>query len=193
MIYIENRKKKIENIRKKYPGAEIIDLTSRSESEFYKLSPFYPAGNIPIPFSNGEFGESVEGIWQGLKVFETQGVDVSKFKIKDLKNIKRSVRKNGTVLGHQKGLHSVELLDYLTARKKIYIPVYNWVLENRFKELIEILVNKAGSKDLVFLDYNTNEVTDDISKPLSHAALIKKIILERIETYKAPVQGTLDF
>ena len=32
------------------------------------LSPFYPHGGIPIPFSGSVTSQSVEGIWQGLKV-----------------------------------------------------------------------------------------------------------------------------
>ena len=48
MIIVENKKKKIENIRKKHPYAEIVDLTSNSESKFIKFSPFYPVGNIPV-------------------------------------------------------------------------------------------------------------------------------------------------
>jgi len=35
-----------------------------------KFSPFYPHGGIPVPFAPGYFSETVEGIWQGLKVFE---------------------------------------------------------------------------------------------------------------------------
>lgn len=193
MIYIENKKKKIENIKKKYPNAEVLDLTSNSDSKFVQFSPFYPVGNIPIPFSNDEEGVSVEGIWQGLKVFQSTGTDYSKFYIKSMKGLKRSIRVNGPIIGHQKGMFSNEILDYLTARETIFVYCYNWVLENKLQPLVDELMELSRSKDLVFLDYNVNEDINSLKKPLSHAALVKSFIEKFGNVYVAPVQGVLDF
>ena len=45
--------------------------------------------------------ESVEGLYQGLKVFEFSGIDTNKFSIRNGKNlIRRKVRKLGKFLGH---------------------------------------------------------------------------------------------
>ena len=88
MILIQNKRRKKENIEKDYPNSIIIDVTSKGNFEMVKFSPFYPIGNIPIPFSTGNFSESVEGIWQGLKVFENFDVDESKFKITTMKGLK---------------------------------------------------------------------------------------------------------
>ncbi|MDB0601986.1 hypothetical protein PL373_12645 [Tenacibaculum maritimum] len=53
----------------------------------------------------------VEGVWQGLKVFESSDIDVKKFEIDSMKNIKRTVRKNAKVLGHLKEVQkNLELL-----------------------------------------------------------------------------------
>ena len=72
MIYVENKRRKIERIQKQYPNADILDVTSTSNLRYAQLlSPFYPHGNIPIPFSPGFTSYSVEGIWQGLKVFKS--------------------------------------------------------------------------------------------------------------------------
>ena len=193
MIYIENKKKNITKLKDKYPGAEIIDLTSKSETDFVKFSPFYPVGNIPIPFSDNCFGVSVEGIWQGLKVFESRGIDTSKFEVQDMKGIKRSTRVNGKILGHQKGIYSKELLDYQTSRKEIFIHCYEWVLDNKLKDLLAEIIRRAKYKNLVFLDYNTNEAFDDLSKPMSHASIVKEIIIKKSHIYKPPIQGTFDF
>ena len=46
MIQIKNKKKKRENILKKYPDAIIADVTSRAEDDLIKLSPFYPHDGI---------------------------------------------------------------------------------------------------------------------------------------------------
>jgi len=157
-----------------YKDAHIIDLTSKAESPWVKFSPFYPIEDIPIPFSNGKTGASVEGIWQGLKVFETTGVDLSKLDNRTMKGLKRTVRKYGTVLGHQKGLDNTELLDYITARQQLYAPMYKWVLDNKLQEeLDEIrqLSTKFGT--IVLLDYETNGDILDPSRPLSHAYLVK--------------------
>ena len=97
MIVIESKRKKIENILKKYPNAIIADVTSQAKDGLVKLSPFYPHGGIPVPFSDGMTATCVEAVWQGL----------------------------------------------------------------------------SKSKTIVLLDYNTCCDVDDLSKPLSHAFLVK--------------------
>ena len=176
MILIESHKKKPENILKKHPGAILADVTSKATDSLVKLSPFYPHGGIPIPFSNDMTATCVEAIWQGLKVFENSDVDVCLFKNDTMKNIKRSVRKNGRPLGHRKGVNGSELLDYIEARKQIYIPTYRWMLENKVSSIIERMKEASKTKTIILLDYNTNQDVDDASKPLSHAFLIKAYI-----------------
>ena len=51
MIVIESKRRKRENILKKYPDVVIADVTSHATDELVKLSPFYPHGGIPVPFS----------------------------------------------------------------------------------------------------------------------------------------------
>lgn len=176
MIVIESHKKKTENILKKYSGAILADVTSKATDSLVKLSPFYPHGGIPIPFSEGMSATCVEAIWQGLKVFENSDVDVRLFMNDTMKNIKRSVRKNGKPLGHRKGVNGNELLGYIEARKQIYIPTYRWVLENKVSSIIERMKEASKTKTIVLLDYNTNQDVNDASKPLSHAFLIKAYI-----------------
>ena len=105
MIIIESERKKLENILKKYPDAVIVDVTSKATDGLVKLSPFYPHGDIPVPFSQGYTATCVEAVWQGLKVFEDEDVDVKMFLNDTMKDIKRTVRKHGRVLGHRKGVH----------------------------------------------------------------------------------------
>ena len=114
MIIIESKRKSLESLKEKYPDAMIIDVTSKAQDEFVKFSPFYPIGGIPVPFTEGLVAVSVEGIWQGLKVFEDADVDTTFFSKRDMKNLKRTTRKYGHCLGHRKGVHGEELLDYNT-------------------------------------------------------------------------------
>lgn len=176
MIFVESKKKKKSTLLKLYPNAEVIDVTSKGKEPFVKLSPFYPHGNIPVPFSHNTFSFSVEGIWQGLKVFEKADVDTSKFEVRSMKNIKRTVRKYGKPLGHRQGILGTHLFDYLAARKQIYLPSYAWVLQNKTTSEIDKLIAIALKTDLVLLDFETNSEIENVSKPLSHASLIKKFI-----------------
>lgn len=179
MIYVESKKRKYERLVKEYPAADILDITSTAEAKYAQLlSPFYPHGNIPIPFSPGYTAMSVEGIWQGLKVFETCGIDMASFKNDTMSGLKRTVRKYGKPLGHQKGINSNELLDYFDARMYIYLPTYLWVLENvpSVMNIISRIKERSKENDIVFLDYNTNIDFRDISSPLSHAGLVKLYI-----------------
>ena len=176
MIIIESKRKSLESLKVKYPDAMIIDVTSKAQDEFVKFSPFYPNGGIPVPFTDGLVAVCVEGIWQGLKVFENADVDRSVFSKRDMKNLKRTVRKYGKCLGHRKGVHGEELLDYLTARKLIYLPCYKWVLENRLQKLVTAVRIISKNKPVVLLDYNTNPDVNNPKSPLSHASLIKAYI-----------------
>lgn len=173
MIIIESKRKKIENILKKYPDAVVADVTSQAKDGLVRLSPFYPHGDIPVPFSEGYTAACVEGVWQGLKVFEDEDIDISMFSNDTMKNIKRTVRKHGRVLGHRKGVHGKEILGYMEAKHQIYIPTYRWMLEHKATDIIERLRKASETKTIVLLDYNTCCDVDDEIKPLSHAYLVK--------------------
>ena len=53
MIIVESKRKKPATILKKYPDAILADVTSGAKDGLVKLSPFYPHGGIPVPFSEG--------------------------------------------------------------------------------------------------------------------------------------------
>ena len=180
MIFVANKKRSLERVQRDYPGAIILDITSSSSLHSGQiLSPFYPHGNIPIPGeSHGMTAACVEAIWQGLKVFEGAGIDIQMFHNDTMKNIKRTVRKFGKPIGHQFGVYSTRILDYADARRYIYIPTYRWVLDNvpEVHRVVERIGEKAKESDIVLLDYNLNPDNRDITKPLSHAELVKMYI-----------------
>lgn len=176
MIIIESKRKKPEALKEQYPDAMIIDVTSHAVDEFVMFSPFYPIGGVPVPFTEGLVAVSVEGIWQGLKVFEDADIDTTLFSKREMKNLKRTTRKYGPCLGHRKGVHGEELLGYIEARKQIYLPCYKWVLENKLKKLVTAIRIISKNKPVVLLDYNTNPDVNNPKKALSHASLIKAYI-----------------
>ncbi|NNJ27531.1 DUF6939 family protein [Alienimonas chondri] len=171
---VASRRKAAATIEREFPGATVLDLTSRGSAPWVRFSPFYPHGGLPVPFSPGVTAESVEGVWQGLKVFETADVDPAKFAVSSMKGLKRTVRRFGPVRGHRRGVGGTDLLDYAAARRAIYLPTYRFVLENRVADLVEDLRALCDRGPVVLLDYETNGDLNDLSKPLSHAALVAK-------------------
>ena len=163
MIIIESKKRPLEPGKKDKNGKPILSLKEK-----------YP--DAMIPFTEGLVAVSVEGIWQGLKVFEDVDIDTSLFSKRDMKNMKRTTRKYGPMRGHRKGVHGEELLGYLTARKEIYLPCYKWVLENKLQKLVTAIRIISKNKPVVLLDYNTNTDVWNPKSPLSHASLIKAYI-----------------
>jgi len=176
MIIIESKRKKTATLLKEYPNAVLADVTSSAKDGLIKLSPFYPHGGIPVPFSDGYTATCVEAVWQGLKVFEGADIDTSLFLNATMKGLKRTVRRFGKPLGHRMGVKGTELLGYIEARKQIYIPTYKWMLENKVVDIIERLREASKTKTIVLLDYDTNADVENAKKPLSHASLIKAYV-----------------
>jgi hypothetical protein len=159
--------------------AVVVDVTSRGPQPWVRLSPFYPHGGIPVPPSPGEVGASVEGIWQALKVFADKDVDASKLAVTRMTGLKRTVRRFGPVLGHRNGLRGSGLLDYEAARRRIYLPAYRWVLDNRVQDELAALRAIGAGKPLVLLDYTTNGDVANLTTPLSHAALVARYLTDQ--------------
>lgn len=179
MIYVVNKKRKLEKVKEDFPNATILDITSTSNMRYAQiLSPFYPHMNIPIPFTEGLTATCVEAVWQGLKVFDGADVDFATFRNDTMRDLKRTVRKYGMPKGHRKGAYGKELLGYFEARMLIYLPTYKWVLDNvpEVHHVVERIKEQSKIQDIILLDYNTNIDFRDASKPLSHAGLVKLYI-----------------
>ena len=158
-------------------GALVVDVTSRGPHPWVRFSPFYPHGAIPVPLSPGATGTSVEAIWQALKVFATADVDRGLLSATRMTGLKRTVRKHGEVRGHRAGLDGAELLDYETARRRIYLPAFRHVLEHHLTAELARLRSLAETAEVTLLDYTTNGDVTDLRTPLSHAALIRRHLL----------------
>jgi len=175
-VHVVSRRRGAAWMAKTHPGAAVIDVTSKGPTPWVHLSPFYPHGGIPVPFTPEVTGESVEGIWQALKVFEGADVDATKLRITTMTGLKRTVRRFGAVRGHRAGLEATELLPYEEARRRVYLPTYRWMLENRAQAEVAELRALAAEQEVVLLDYTTNSDVTDLSTPLSHAALVARYV-----------------
>src|SRR5690349_16464635 len=101
---VDSRRKARTTLERAHPGATLLDVTSRGLDPWVRFSPFFPHGNIPVPFTPSRTAASVEGIWQALKVFETTDVDVTRLDVRTMSGIKRTTRQLGSILGHREGL-----------------------------------------------------------------------------------------
>src|SRR5438874_8672967 len=91
-------------------------------------------GGIPVPGMPGVTGDSVEGIWQGLKVIR------GKTALHLLRGPGRK-RGGGKPSGHR---HGDRLLGVVEARRKVYRVADEWVLANRVDPaLLEQFVRRA--------------------------------------------------
>jgi hypothetical protein len=100
VVHVASRRRGQASLAAEFPGATVLDVTSRGPEPWVRLSPFYPHGGIPVPFSPGTVAQSVEGIWQGLKVFDAADVDPAKLEVTSMSGLKRrsvrSARRAGT-------------------------------------------------------------------------------------------------
>lgn len=168
IVHVVHRRTAPATIARRYPGVPVFDVTSRGALS--RLSPFYPHGGFPIPGRPGETAASVEGIWQGLKVFEHEGIEPAYFAKTSGPRKRGASQKRGRVLGHMLGDARV---DYEAARRRIYLPVYRRQLAECARAEIESLKRHP---EIVLLDYGTNGDVADLAKPLSHAALIGRFL-----------------
>ena len=127
----------------------------------------------------------MEGVWQGLKVFDNQGVDKTKFTDRKDRDVVDKIKrmagtKRGQIKGHFGGRNE-PLLNYASARTRIYLPTYEWVLDNKLQDGVEaLLAMLREGKNLVFLDCYTNADVE-IEKPLSHAQVLRNYLLKKLK------------
>jgi len=154
-------------------GTLWIDVSSSADSPLDQLSPFYPHGGIPIPGMPGKTADSVEGIWQGLKVI--RGKTAPRF-------FEGGGRKRGgKPAGHQYG-ESKRLLDLVEARRKIYIPAYHWMLDHRVNpEILRTFIDRAfrGIPQFFYDREDNGAIGKD--QPLAHARILVDHINGRID------------
>jgi hypothetical protein len=132
----------------------------------------YAHGGIPIPGMGGRTSDSVEGIWQGLKVIRGQ-IAPHHFRGKGSK-------RGGKPSGHQFG---DQLLDIVEARRKIYRVAYEWMIENRVEStLIQLFLDRAIAGEVQFFhDVGDNGNVHDRDQPWCHAACLVQYLNRRCE------------
>jgi hypothetical protein len=151
-------------------GAVIHDVSSYAEHPFCTLSPMWPHGGIPVPGMPGTTSDSVEGIWQGLKVIGG--------KIAPRYFSGQSHKRGGKPRGHRYG---DRLLGIVEAREKIYRVAYEWMLEHRADpELIGGFIEQAfAGVPQHFHDVSNNGSITDPDEGWAHAAVLVQYLNRR--------------
>jgi hypothetical protein len=178
-IHVRARRDGLARIRAELPGRAILDATAHAPSPWCRLSGFYPHGGIPVPMSPGRSATSVEGIWQALTVFEREDVDPSRLQMGASDHLRRGGAPLGRVLGHRAGLEGTEILPQAEARRRILLPAFRFVLEHRLDDVLRELDELREARDVVLIDVEDNADVDDVSRPLSYAALVAAFVQGR--------------
>jgi hypothetical protein len=145
-------------------GVIVYDVSSYADEPYCQLSPLYVHGGIPVPGMAGVVSDSVEGIWQGLKVIRDK-VAPRYFRGK---GAKRGGKKPA---GHRYG---TQLLGLVEARLKIYRPAYEWVLANRVDpDLIGQFLERArAGVPQFFHDLGDNGDVNNTQESWAHASVL---------------------
>ncbi len=163
-------RKEILDLHQQYPKAYFYDTSTHAPtardfhfvSDASEFSPFQQYGNIPVPGMKA-VSDSVEGVWQGLKVINGS-IDRSYFMGKPRK-------RRGIPHGHLLG---EELLGYIEARKRIFIPTYIFMIEQCVKqESLNLILERAkrGRHQFIF-DVDSVSAAEDTSGPLAHSSVL---------------------
>jgi hypothetical protein len=149
-------------------GALVFDVSSYADMPYCTLSPFYVHGGIPVPGLSGMTSDTVEGIWQGLKVIRGETAP----RLFHGPGRKRGGKKPS---GHRYG---EKLLGVVEARYKIYRVAYEWVLVHRIEPaLIRRFVDAAlGGTSQYFHDTGDNGDINNPDAPLAHASLVSQYV-----------------
>ncbi len=162
------------------PGAAVYDVSSYAEHPYCTLSPMWPHGGIPVPGLPGTTSDSVEGIWQGLKLIRGE-VAPRYFSGPGRK-------RGGRPRGHRYG---TKLLGLVEAREKIYRVAYEWVLEHRVEPgLIGGFLERAFAGVAQFFhDVGDNGSIAEPDEGWAHAAVLVEYLNRRCRRRADAAQG----
>jgi hypothetical protein len=151
-------------------NAVAYDVSSYADHPWCTLSPMWAHGGIPVPGMQGTVSDSVEGIWQGLKIID--GSIAPRF----FKG--GGTKRGGKPLGHQFG---EKVLKIVESREKIYRVAYEWMLENRADlTVIQAFIDRAfaGEQQCIH-DVSDNGNISAPDEGWAHAAVLVEYLNRR--------------
>ena len=157
MLEVVEKKDQERILQYQQQGFIVIDLTRESTDDVYrKFHPSYPHGDVPFPEFPDYTAQSVEGIWEGLKMFESSGIDASKFECTDPNNLSRTEQDYGIYRGHRFGVNTI--LTEEEAFQRIYKPLYAWQVLVKLEKEFKTLKNLYQTQPMVWI---VDDLCDD--------------------------------
>jgi len=145
-----------------------IDVSSHGRPPYKLFSPFShnPEYQIPVPGSEYLRADSVEGIWQGLKILNGT-TDTSLF-------TGRPQKRKGTPDGH---IYGKEVLNCVDARKNIYVPAYIYhAINNALPKAWPSLERMLKDGCVVLHDIEKNGSIENSTRSLAHSAILVELL-----------------
>lgn len=199
MIRVVSKKESLESQIENSESFICIDCTSRNPSKFFAegLSPFYLG---PIPCYDGLIANKMENAWQYSKVYKGMLDEKSNpngiyFKFRD-KGFQQEQAKRYPMGKDIKPIYSYwkigenyYKLDYIQARKLIYIPLYAKavVKTEAFAKLIEyrdkgynIALSDFDGYNNFNYNLNYKQVVNNKNKKMGHAFVIAMLLEDLI-------------
>jgi len=179
-VVIESRKMSEEDIRALYgDDVMIANISTDNTAKFRYLHPTFPHGGIPVPGATSDddvqLAASVEGLYEGLKVFTNTGISTTSMTNTDMRNIKRyQSQSKGKFLGYKGNIHNDALLNEEEAREAIYLPAFKYVLDGPANAYLHPLIEALDEgRRVVLVDSKKQQhKLSDTQHPVSYAVLI---------------------
>ncbi|WP_099109180.1 MULTISPECIES: hypothetical protein [Xenorhabdus] len=144
---------------------------------FESFNPFHvwPSPSIPVPGQPKRLAQSVESVWQGVKLVD--GItDFNQFLGQPTKRPEDHERRQLKNYCYADSLfvYGDRLLDLLSARFLIYLPTYLFILEKLVPEALlrELNQHLTSVGPVLFYDWDANQNITDTSSSFSHSALL---------------------
>ena len=162
----EKYEENVKAVRKIFPKALVFDVTI--EGAMKRLDPDFPIGNVRIPGKRRK-GLSLNGVWEGLKVFDKKE-EIDEGWMMDERKVgkKRGCKSWGKLKGIWIEDGEVEIEE----GKRIFEEMYRELVMERFERVIEGLRREAEKRTVVLLDYKEERV-----RPFNHVEVLKEMLV----------------
>lgn len=150
------------------------DCAPPEMARFATLNPFHfdPAWRIPVPGA-ARHACSMESVWQGLKLVEGK-TDLAMFGRPPTKRPPEHARGSGYDYTASEFRFAGSTLDLVTARLRIYLPAYLYVLDRLVPNPVveEITAALADGREVLCFDWDSNLDVLDPRSSFSHSAIV---------------------
>lgn len=182
--------------RDKAPDCTVINVTSRSKDFGKKLSPFFLG---PVRLYDKFVSKNVENAWQFSKLYpqhaDEYGFPTKKYWMWAQKGWNDHYAHRYPMGKGKKPLHAWwngEKLDYISSRKKIYLPLY-WIAAHdtySFRYLCELYAKRGkialwdfDGYDYLNLDMSLEDVLNDPKRKMGHAFVLAMMLQRYVDDF----------